>query len=137
MKHKGSGKSKASKPRVFTEEFKAKAVERIAAGEPIRSVSRDLKVRRSVLYRWRDAYREKGRVGLRPPGRPARTPAAQQTHQTEAEICALQRTAELERLVGRLTLDLDFLRRAFKRAVESKRRSTGAGDSPSTERSGQ
>jgi transposase-like protein len=52
------------------QEFKVQAVQRILADEPISRLSRELEVRRCVLYRWRDAYRREGPNGLRSIGRP-------------------------------------------------------------------
>jgi hypothetical protein len=44
--------------------------------------------------------------------------------------------AELQRKVGRQALEIDFLRRAFKRVEESRRKSGKDGVKASTERSG-
>jgi transposase-like protein len=44
------------------------------AGEPISELSRELKVRWSLLYRWRDAYRQEGVAGFRSMGRPGWSP---------------------------------------------------------------
>ena len=46
-----------------TAEFKKKTVRRMLAGEPVSRLSRELKVERSQLYRWRDAYRKEGAAG--------------------------------------------------------------------------
>lgn len=137
MKGKASTKKKTKssrrKNRVFNEEFKLKAVERMQAGERVRRLSEELGVRRGVLYRWRDAYRKDGRAGLcRTAGRPAQSAAARQA---EAEISAARRIAELERLVGRQAVDLDFFEQAFRRVEELRRTSTNAGATASTERS--
>ena len=60
-----------SEQRVFTAEFKARVVQRMAARESVSRLSRELQIRRQILYRWRDAYRNKGLEGLgRPRGRP-------------------------------------------------------------------
>ena len=135
MKGQGSTKKKTKrarrKNRVFSEEFKLKAAERMQAGERIRRLSEELGVRRGLLYRWRDAYRKGGRAGLcRMAGRPARSAVARQA---ETEIWAARRIAELERLVGRQALDLDFFEQAFRRVGELRRTSTNAGATASTE----
>ena len=55
----------------FTAEFKAEVVQRMLAGESVSELSREVKVKRQILYRWRDAYRKEGGEGLaRPRGRP-------------------------------------------------------------------
>ena len=61
--------------RVYTGEFKLAAVQRILTGANVCGLSRELGVRRSVLYRWRDAYRREGAAGLqRGRGRPPENP---------------------------------------------------------------
>ena len=122
------------KYRVFSPEFKQSVAERILKGESVSGLHNEMQIRRSVLYRWRDAYRNQGAAGLsraigRPPAMAAVRPAA------SAEEAAARRVAELERKIGQQAVDLDFLRRAFKRVKESRRNNTGAGVTASTERS--
>lgn len=63
---------KGRKHREFSVEFKEVAAQRLLAGASGTALSRELGVRRSVLYRWRDAYRAEGIGGLsRKRGRPA------------------------------------------------------------------
>src|SRR5271154_2266987 len=50
--------------RVFRVEFRIAVAQRILNGESVSSLSSQYKIKRSVLYRWRDAYREKGRAGF-------------------------------------------------------------------------
>jgi len=105
-------------------------------GESVTALHHELQIKRSVLYRWRDAYRKEGVAGLqraqgRPPGlpnppRPTGEPGA----------AAARRIAELERKIGQQALDLDFFRRAFKRVKESRRTPAAPGATASTERSG-
>jgi len=121
--------------RVFSPKFKQAAVERMLNGECVSSLSAQLKIKRSVLYRWRDAFRREGPPGLarpvgRQPGVPHPRPPA------NAEQAAAERIAELERKIGQQALDLDFLRAAFKRVKESRPSSTGCGAKASTPKSG-
>jgi len=89
----------------------------------------------SVLYRWRDAYRKEGAAGLeRPPGRPPGVPNPPRPAGSSEEAAA-RRVAELERKIGQQALDIDFLRRAFKRVKESRRKNIRSGATASTERS--
>ena len=125
-----------SEQRVFSWEFKEGVARRMLKGESVSALHHELQIKRSVLYRWRDAYRKEGvaglqRVGGRPPGvpnppRPAGEPGA----------AAALRIAELERKIGQQALDLDFFRKAFKRVKESRRNNAGPGATASTERSG-
>jgi len=112
-----------------TLEFKIDAVKRMLAGENIKALSRILEVPRSVLYEWLDRYREEGAERLRGPGRPSET---SEPVETPAET-AVRHIAELERKVGQQSLEVDFLRRAFKRVKELRQTSTAPGETASTE----
>lgn len=111
-----------------TAEFKKKAVRRMLAGEPVSRLSRELKVRRSLLYRWRNAYRKEGTAGFRPIGRPGWS-LEDKAKGAEARI------SELERKIGQQAMVIDFLRGAFKRVEELRQPSKGDGGTASMERS--
>ncbi len=98
------------------------------AGEPVSRLSRELKVRRSLLYRWRNTYRKEGTAGFRWIGRPERS-------QEEQAKAAEARISDLERKVGQQALVIDFLRRAFKRVEGLRQPSKGDGGTASMERS--
>jgi len=108
--------------------FKEKAVRRILAGESVSRLSRELKVRRSLLYRWRDAYRKEGAGGFRPIGRPE---WSLENKARKAE----DRITELECKIGRQAVVIDFLRRAFRRVEELRQPNKGNGGTASMERS--
>jgi len=125
------------KQRVFSGEFKEKVARRMLEGESVTALHHELAIKRSVLYRWRDAYRQEGVAGLqrakgRPPGVPNRPRPA-----GDAETAAARRIVELERKVAQQALDLDFFRRAFKRVNELRRKPAEPGATASTERSGE
>jgi transposase-like protein len=120
--------------RVFTREFKLNVVRRILKGESVSALHHELQIKRSLLYRWRDAFRKEGAAGLqrragRPPG------VADPPSVASAEEVVARRMANLERKIGQQALDIDFLRRAFKRVKESRPKNTAAGAKASTERS--
>jgi transposase len=123
----------ATKNRVFSREFKESVAQRILNGESVSSLYHQLQIKRSVLYRWRDAYRKEGAMGFHAVGRPPGIPASPGSKAGPEE--AAQRIAELERKIGQQSLDLDFLRRAFKRVKESRQKNTAAGATASTGRS--
>jgi hypothetical protein len=115
--------------------FKLSAVGRMESGEAVAAVARE------VLYRWRDAWREKGSEGLaskrgRKVGwrkRPREAPAEfEPPQQGPAALLAQaeRRIAELEQLVGRQQVDLDFFQRALQALDVSAKPSTSA--TPST-----
>jgi transposase len=117
-----------NKRELRTAKFKERAVQRMLAGESVSELGRELGVRRSLLYRWRDAYRKEGAIGFRPIGRPGWS-EEKKAEGTQARI------AELERKVGRQAMVIDFLRRASKRVEELRRPSKGNGATASMEKS--
>ena len=107
-KHKHKGK----KAREYALEFKEAAARRLLTGESGTALSRELDVRRSVLYRWRDTYRAEGVAGLsRRRGRPApgHGPPPKIPRDPRDE-----RIRELEQLLGKQAAELDFFEHAFR-----------------------
>jgi transposase len=125
----------AAKYRAFSAEFKQGVVQRILNGESVSALHQELKIKRSVLYRWRDAYQKEGAAGLgRRIGRPAGVPNPPRPP-ASPEDAAARRIRELENKIGQQAMDIDFLRRAFKRVKESRRKNTEGGATASTPRS--
>ena len=58
----------SGKNRVFSWEFKEGVAQRMLNGESVSALHHELQIKRSVLYRWRDAYRKEGVAGLQRPG---------------------------------------------------------------------
>jgi transposase-like protein len=131
----------SEKPRLFSPEFKLEVARRIAGGESVSALFHELGIKRSVLYRWRDAYLKEGAAGVsRPPGRPPGVPSRVRPCKPASsggEQAAAQKTAALERKIGQQALEIDFLQRAFKRVKELRQQSGKAGATASTERSGE
>jgi transposase len=120
--------------RAFSTAFKESIVLRLRAGERLAAVADELGIRRKLLYEWRHAYRKHGVAGLnrkrgpkpgsqgsgsRPggaspdaPSGPDGAPAAARPGGELAQAKA--RIAELERVIGRQQVDLDFFRRALR-----------------------
>lgn len=125
----------SKKNRVFSREFKEGVAQRILNGESVTALHCEFQIKRSVLYRWRDAYHKDGAAGLqRPVGRPPGTPSPPRPVASPEEAAA-RRVVELERKIGQQALDIDFLRRAFKRVKEARRKNTETGATASTGRS--
>lgn len=125
----------ATQYRVFSVEFKQKVAQRILNGERVSALHQELQIKRSVLYRWRDAYQKEGAAGLqRRIGRPPGVPNLPRP-QASAEDAAARRIRELEHKIGQQAMDIDFLQRVFKRVKESRRKNTGGGATASTPRS--
>ena len=120
--------------RAFSTEFKERIVLRLAGGERLAAVADELGIRRKLLYQWRHAYRKQGIAGLNrkrgpkpggkgsrsPPGRaspglPSGPHGAPGAARPGGELAqAKARIAELERVIGRQQVDLDFFRRALR-----------------------
>lgn len=125
--------------RVFTAEFRVSLAERMLNGESATTLSNEFQIKRSVLYRWRDRYRKEGVEGLkRPRGRPlgagSHARAAQRSAPLPTQVAESGngRVAELERRLGRLALENDFLRRAFTRVKEARSKNNAPGDARCT-----
>jgi transposase len=118
--------------RVFKVEFRIAVAQRILNGESVSSLSSQYKIKRSLLYRWRDAYREKGKAGFGQPRGPR--PGAKRSALAKPSATADERIVELERRLGRMALENDFLRRAFKRVKEARSKSNAAGEARCTEK---
>src|SRR5215469_212214 len=119
MKKKTRGKG-------YSIDFKQEAVRRMAETDTIVGLAKELGISRKELYHWRDKFHAGGRAGLkrrrgRPPG------SGSQNASPPAPSAADLRIAELERLLGRKQLEVDFLERAFEqvRGVASNRISDG------------
>jgi transposase len=114
------------KSRKYSVDFKQEAVRRMAQATTIVGLANELGVRRKLLYQWRDQLQAEGRAGLerrrgRPPGSKSETVSPPVASAAELRI------AELERLLGRKQLEVDFLKRAFEqvRGAASNRTSGG------------
>src|SRR5258708_31405986 len=133
--------------RRFSREFKLAALARMAAGENVSALARELGIRRKYLYGWRERFRAGGPIALRSRGRPTKAeilamqpggePAGlAETSPAEpaapdALTTAQRRIAELERKVGQQALELDFFQRALRQVREARPRSGASGGTAS------
>ena len=85
--------------RLFTKEFKLAAVRRLEQGVTIAEVARALEVNPNVLHRWRREFRQ---------GPGNAFPGHGKQRWSEGRI------AELERKIGQLTMENDFLKKALQ-----------------------
>lgn len=120
---KRSSKSKSGQ---YPVAFKLKAIKRVELGEGVSPVARDLGVTRKALHDWVRAFKAFGPEGLNrkrgpKPGRRRLKPVpdAPIGGGRMALAAAQHRIAELERVIGRQQLELDFFRQAL-RAVDGK-----------------
>ena len=118
--------------RVFKAEFRISIAQRILNGESVVVAERNYKIKRSILYRWRDLLRDQGVAGFHRPRGPK--PSGSRKAVIGSSADADQRIAELERRLGRLALENDFLRRAFKRVKEARSKNNASGEARCTEK---
>ena len=98
--------------RKFSPEFKVAAARQLEMGKTTAEVARACEVDPSMLHRWHKAWQKD----------PENAFSGKRTVQQES------REAELERAVGRLTLENDFLKRALlKLEVQRVQRSGNGG----------
>src|ERR1700727_1485102 len=114
------------KTKSYSAEFKLSAVNRMAQAKTISGLAKELGVRRRYLYDWRHQLEVGGKAALergrgRPPG--SRSKTVSQPGPGASEL----RIAELERLLGRKQLELDFFKRTFEqvRGAAANRTSDG------------
>jgi transposase len=120
--------------RVFKPEFRISIAQRILDGESVSSLSDKYKIKRSILYRWRDLLRDQGAAGFGRPRGPRPGNGAMRKAVAGASTDADQKIAELERRLGRLALENDFLRRAFRRVKEARSKNNAPGEARCTEK---
>jgi transposase-like protein len=92
----------STKHRQYSAEFKLDTVlEGIRGEKPIAQICRERGIRDSLYYKWRDAFKE------RAPGI-----FASQEQQDQAVSVLEARVAELERMVGKLAMENEILKKA-------------------------
>ena len=104
--------------RAFTREFKMAAIKEIESGQRVGVVARRIGVRTNVVYRWYGEYRKQPGKAFSGPGK----------------AINVSREAELERKIGQLTMENDFLKKVLESLEEQ--RDAGYGGERCTRRSG-
>ena len=105
------GKSIISSRRMFTREFKLAAVKELESGKPAVLVGRRLEVNPNVLHRWRREFSKSPTKAFAGNGN---------------KILGESREAELERKIGQMTMENDFLKKLL-RGFEEQREADGGG----------
>jgi transposase len=96
--------------RAFTREFKLAAIKEIESGKSVGLVARRLEIDRNVLYRWRREYRNQPTKAFFGHGK----------------AINVSREAELERKIGQMTMEIDFLKKVLTRLEEQQEASNGS-----------
>jgi transposase len=90
--------------RIYSRELKIAAMQEIDSGRTIGEVARQLELSPHLLDRWRGEWRARGELAFPGIGRRGVSPA----------FTELQRRAELERKIGQLTMENDFLKKTWQ-----------------------
>jgi transposase-like protein len=116
--------------RRYSREYKVAAVRRVAEGEGVAEVARDLGIPMQVLWKWRKVAEEKGEHHLHEWGRPkSRAGRASKSSGTNEQARGI---AGLEQLVGRQQMEIRFLDRALRRVEELRQPKRGDGGGASS-----
>jgi transposase-like protein len=116
--------------RIYSSEFRIQVVRRIQKGEKVAALSEELGIHRKLLYEWLRRVNEGGESSLRDRGRPRKAEAADRTAGN-----ATRRIAELERMVGRQQLTIEFFKLALQRIEELRQKRNATGVTASSTRS--
>ena len=90
--------------RVYSRDLKIAAMREIDAGRTLAEVARHLELSPKLLERWRGEWLARGEMAFPGIGRRGVSPV----------LTELQRIGELERKVGQLTMENDFLKKALQ-----------------------
>jgi transposase-like protein len=122
--------------RRFSRDVKLAAVQRMSAGANVAELAREIGVSRKGLYRWQKQFGDGGPSVLRGAGRPRReVPELSEPSDELSKTSA--RIAELERIVGQQTVDLDFFQQALQHVAGERQPNGAPGGTASTRSSGQ
>ena len=90
--------------RVYSRELKVAAMREIDNDRTVGEVARQLELSPKLLERWRGEWRARGELAFPGNGRQSAAPGWSE----------LQRIAELERKIGQLAMENDFLKKALR-----------------------
>jgi transposase len=105
--------------RIFSREFKLDAIEQIESGKSLARVARELEVHENVLRRWKQEIQQ----------------YPSKAFSGHGNIRSTNREAELERKIGQMTLENDFLKKALQRVEEQRLLENAGGGRHSGKRS--
>ena len=91
--------------RKYTREFKVKVVQAYESGKSVAELTREYDIHANLVYKWTQEYRNNPTGSFRGSG-----------SASEASTTQESRISELEQMIGRLTMEVDFLKKALKHA---------------------
>ena len=90
--------------RIYSRDLKVAAMQEIDSGRTITAVARQLELSPTLLERWRGEWKARGEMAFPGVGR----------RSVPTGLSELKRMAELERKIGQLTMENDFLKKALQ-----------------------
>ena len=108
------GKSQGKSRRVFTREFKLAAVKELNCGKTLGYVARHLQVNPNTLHRWRRELKKQPTKAFSGNGN---------------RMLAESNEAELERKIGKMAMEIDFLKKLLRSFEEQQETNNGSGSS--------
>jgi transposase-like protein len=112
--------------RVYSREFKIAAMRDIDSGRTLVELARQLELSPKALERWRTEWRARGELAFPGSGRQG----------ISAALTDQQRINDLERKVGQLTMENDFLKKTLERLRAQQQPVVVSGEAACTRKSG-
>lgn len=112
--------------RVYTRELKMAAMREIDGGRTIAELARQLELSPKSLESWRTEWRARGELAFPGSGRRG----------VSTPLTEMQRIAELERKIGQLTMENDFLKKTLEHFRAHQPAAVVSGEASSSRRSG-
>jgi transposase len=112
--------------RVYSRDLKVAAMREIDAGRTVGEVARQLELSPKLLERWRGEWRARGEAAFPGVGRCGMSPV----------LTELQRIADLERKIGQLAMENDFLKKALQHFRDHHPPTVVTGEAACLKRSG-
>jgi transposase len=91
--------------RKYTREFKVNVVEAYESGKSVAELTREYDLHANLVYKWTQEYRNNPTGSFRGSG-----------NVLEVNVAQDRRISELEQMIGRLTMEMDFLKKVLKHA---------------------
>ena len=104
--------------RMYSRDLKVAAMREIDGGRRIGEVARQLELSPKLLERWRGEWQARGELAFPGNGRQGVSPVLPER----------QRIAELERKIGQLTMENDFLKKALQHFRDQHRPAVVSGE---------
>ena len=112
--------------RVYSRDLKVAAMREIDTGRTVGEVARQLELSPQLLERWRGEWRARDESAFPGVGRRGMSPV----------LTELQRIAELERKIGQLAMENDFLKKALQHFRDHHPPTVVTGEAACLKRSG-